>query len=127
VLNRAENALYVAATRANAIWHLPLLPDGTVGRIGVHIQLSGGRGPDGIALHDDDGLVVAHQNTGAVWIFGETGEPLYRVQSCCRRPHVTNVAFGGPQRRHLYITDSGNGCVLVAEVPVSGRLLYSHS
>jgi len=126
VLNLAENALYVAVTRANAIWHLPLLPDGTVGRTGVHIQLSGGRGPDGIALNGEGGLAVAHQNIGAVWLFTESGEPLYRIQSMCARPHVTNVAYGGTDNRDLFITDSGNGCVLKARVPIPGRVLYSH-
>jgi len=126
VLNSAENALYVAVTRTNAIWQLPLVPDGTVGRVGVHIQLSGGRGPDGITIDEQDGLVVAHQNVGAVWIFSNLGEPLYRVQSCCAKSHVTNVTFGGPGRKFIYITDSGSGCVLRASVPTSGRVLYSH-
>ena len=34
-----ENLLYVAATRANAVWRLPLAPDGTVVRMGVYLQL----------------------------------------------------------------------------------------
>jgi len=125
VLNGGENTVFVAATRANAVWRLPLAPDGTVARMGVQIQMSGGRGPDGITIDEHDGLVVAHPDMGAVWIFNHRGEPLYRVQSC-RSDMVTNVAFGGAQRKTLYITDSGSGCILMAQVPVAGRLLYSH-
>ena len=125
VLSAKENGLYVAATRANAIWHLPFSPDGSVARIGLHIQLSGGRGPDGMARDDLGGLVVAHPDMGAVWIFNRRGEPLYRVQSCCS-DNVTNLAFGGPDRRTLYITDAGAGCIVMARVPTPGCVLYSH-
>ena len=125
VLNAKEDTLFVAVTRANAVWRLPFAPDGTVARMGLFIQLSGGRGPDGIALTEEGGLVVAHPEMGAVWIFNERGEPLYRVQSC-RGDFVTNVAFGGADRKTIYITDSGSGCILMARVPVAGCVMYSH-
>lgn len=124
-LNCAENTLYVAVTRANAVWRLPLAADGTVSRMGVFIQLSGGRGPDGIAPDEADGLAVAHPDMGAVWIFNRRGEPLYRIQSP-KSEVVTNVAYGGPDRRTLYVVDSEAGAILVARVPVAGRPLYSH-
>jgi gluconolactonase len=122
VLSKNQTTLFVAATRANAVWRLPFAPDGAVVRMGVQIQLSGGRGPDGMAMDEDDGLAVAHPDMGAVWLFNHRGEPMYRVQSC-RSDVVTNVAYQG---NTLYITDSGSGCVLRAKVPPSGRLLYSH-
>jgi gluconolactonase len=122
VLSKNQTTLFVAATRANAVWRLPFAPDGAVVRMGVQIQLSGGRGPDGMAMDEDDGLAVAHPDMGAVWLFNHRGEPLYRVQSC-KSDVVTNVAYQG---NTLYITDSGSGCVLRAKVPPSGRWLYSH-
>ena len=54
VLNKAENALFLAVTRANAIWKITMLPDGTVTKVGTFIQMSGGSGPDGLALDEDD-------------------------------------------------------------------------
>ena len=125
-LTKNEHTLYVAATRANAIWRLPFAPDGTVVRMGVQIQLSGGRGPDGMAMDEADGLAVAHPDMGAVWIFNHRGEPLYRVQSA-GSDIVTNVCYGGEDRRTLYITDSGMGLILIARVPTAGRPLFSHS
>jgi gluconolactonase len=125
VLNAAQDVLYVAATRANAVWRLPFAPDGTVARMGLQIQLSGGRGPDGMALDERGGLAVAHPDMGAVWMFNHRGEPVYRVQSC-RSDVVTNAAFGGADGKTLYITYSGSGCILTARVPVAGRVLYSH-
>jgi gluconolactonase len=49
--------------------------------MGVFIQLSGGRGPDGMAIDENDGLAVAHPDRGAGWRFSHGGEPLYRVRS----------------------------------------------
>ena len=126
VLNAKEDMLFVAATRANAVLRFPLAPDGTVARMGVFIQLTGGRGPDGMTICEHDGLVVAHADMGAVWIFNHRGEPLYRVQSCAS-DLVTNVAFGGADMMTLYISDSGSGCILTARVPVAGRVLFSHT
>ncbi len=39
---------------------------------------------------------------------------------------TTNIAFGGADRRDLYITESHTGTILRARVPVPGRLLFSH-
>ena len=118
-----NNVLYVAATRANAVWRLPIAPDGTVVRMGVQIQLSGGRGPDGLALDEAGGLAVAHPDMGAVWVFDHRGEPKLRVQSC-RSDVVTNVCFSG---RTIFITDSGAGAILTAQVRTPGAALFSHA
>jgi len=126
VTNLDETVLYVAMTNANAVWHLALMSDGGVTAVGTMLQMSGGIGPDGLALTSDGGLTVAHVGMGAVWIFNRRGEPLFRVNSC-GSDLVTNVAYGGPDRRSLFITDSGNGQILVAKVPVQGRLMHSHA
>lgn len=126
VLNGAEHVLYVAATRGNCIWRIPLMPDGTASKVGIFVQLSGSLGgPDGLAMDDEDNLVIAHAGLGAVWIFSRLGEPLYRIRSC-EGLATTNVAYGGADNKTLYITESESGCVLVAQVPVAGRLMVSH-
>lgn len=117
-----DDMVYVAVTRANAVWRAPLAPDGAVVRLGIYLQLSGGRGPDGMAMDESGGLAVAHLDMGCVWIFSHRGEPLYRVTSC-RSDRLTNVAYQGNE---LYITDSGSGCILRATVPVAGKALFSH-
>ncbi|MDO8596895.1 MAG: SMP-30/gluconolactonase/LRE family protein [Sulfuricaulis sp.] len=125
VLNLAETQLFLAVTRGNAVWRLPFAPNGQVVRMGLYLQFSGGSGPDGMTLDEQGGLVVAHPVMGAAWIFSHRGEPLYRVQSC-RGDTVTNVAFGGPDRRTLYITEAASGSILTARVPTAGRVLFSH-
>jgi gluconolactonase len=41
-LNPEETLLFVAMTRGNAVWRLPLLPDGTTSKVGIFAQLAGG-------------------------------------------------------------------------------------
>ncbi len=125
VLSADETVLYVGMTNANAVWHLALMPNEDVTAVGTFLQLSGGVGPDGIALTADGGLTVAHPGMGSVWIFSKRGEPLYRVRSC-GSDFVTNIAYGGPDMRTLFITDAGRGLVLRAQVRVAGRPMYSH-
>ena len=124
VTNLDESALYVAMTNANAVWHFALMPDGGTTAVGTTIQMSGGIGPDGLALTADGGLVIAHPGMGAVWVCSRRGEPLYRVESC-GSDLLTNIAFGGPDLKTLYITDSGAGQILRAQLPVAGRPLHS--
>lgn len=126
VTNADETVLYVAMTNANAVWHANLMPDGDVTAVGTMIQLSGGIGPDGLALTEDGGLVVAHPGMGAVWVFNRRGEPIARVNTC-GSDLLTNIAFGGEDMRTLYITDSGAGLVQQARLPVAGRRMFSHA
>jgi len=126
VLNRSETVLYLACTRANAVWKCPIMPDGQIRKVGVFVQLSGGTsGPDGLAIDEEDNLVVCHNGFGAVWVFSAVvGEPILRINSP-QGIHTTNCAFGGPDNRTLYITESQSGTVLKAERPVAGRKLHS--
>ncbi|MGY4569582.1 SMP-30/gluconolactonase/LRE family protein [Bradyrhizobium sp. BEA-2-5] len=126
VLNGSEHILYVAATRGNAIWRIPLMPDGTASKVGIFLQLSGSLGgPDGLAMDEQDNLAIAHAGLGTAWIFSRLGEPLYRIRSC-KGLATTNVAYGGPDNKNLYITESETGSILVARLPVAGRLMASH-
>ncbi len=125
VLDLEESVLYVAVTRDNAVWRLPLMPDGGVSKVGAFLRLSGGTGPDGLALDADGNLYVCHVGMGSVWVFSPLGEPLYRIRSCAGLT-TTNLAFGGAESRELYITESESGSILRATVPVPGRPMFSH-
>lgn len=126
VLNQAETVLYLAVTRANAVWKCPIMPDGSLRKVGVFVQLSGGTsGPDGLAIDAEDNLLVCHNGFGAVWMFSAVlGEPILRINSP-RGIYTTNCAFGGAGNRTLFITESKSGTVLRAELEVAGRELYS--
>ena len=123
VLNKRETALYVAVTRANAVWRIEL--DDPAHRTGLFTQLFAA-GPDGVALDDDGNVAVAHPTIGAVWLFSRLGEPLYYIRSCTKEM-TTNIAFGGPDNKTLAITESRSGSILMARLPVAGKRMYSHS
>ncbi|MFX8156757.1 SMP-30/gluconolactonase/LRE family protein, partial [Acinetobacter baumannii] len=50
VLTPDESALFVAMTRDNAVWRLPLLADGSTSKVGRFAQFYGTSGPDGMAM-----------------------------------------------------------------------------
>lgn len=126
-LNADDSVLYLNVSRANAVWTVPLGRGGKVKRMSVFIQLSGSSGgPDGLAVDAEGNLAVAHSGMGSVWIFSKTGEPLYRVRSCAGL-RTTNVAYGGPENKTLYITESHSGSILQAQLATAGRPLYSHT
>lgn len=124
VTNLDEKILYLAVTRANAVWRVPMLAGGRPTKVGTFVQLSGGlAGPDGLALDEDGNLAVAHCGLGTVWLFSRLGEPIARIRSCAG-VMTTNMAYGGADRRTLYITESETGTVLTADMPVAGRRMY---
>ena len=71
---------------------------------------------------------LAHRQVdpAEVWIFDRLGEPLYRLVSC-EELSTTNIAFGGPGQKTLFITESDSGTILAADVGIAGRTLYSHT
>lgn len=127
VFNETETQLYLAVTRANAVWRVRFLPGSqTVVKTGTFIQLSGGlAGPDGLALGENGELAIGHMGLGTVWIMSRLGEPLYRIRS----PEgllTANCAFGGPEGRHLYITEAETSTILRAELPFAGKEMFAH-
>lgn len=127
VLSHDEKVLYLAVTRANAVWRVPLKADGSVAKVGLYQQLSGGRsGPDGLAMDEAGGLYVCHAGMGTVWAFDPLGR-LTRVIETAEGLGTTNLAFGGPDGRSLFIIESDSGSVLRAEMETPGAPLYSHA
>jgi gluconolactonase len=125
VPSKDERILLVAATRANAVWKIPIRHDDTLGRVANFIQLSGGIGPDGLAMDEAGNVAVAHAGMGSIWLFDEIGRPIAEVRSC-RGKVTTNIAYGGSDRRTLYITEAETGSILVAQMDVPGRVMPSH-
>lgn len=103
-------SLLVAVTRANAIWRLPLTRTGEVRKAGLFIQLSGGIGPDGLAITGDGRILVAHAGLG-VWLFGSNGIPL-KLWYDRDLPYVTNLARHPDRDDSYYVTESATSSIL---------------
>jgi gluconolactonase len=122
VLDARERVLFVAMTRDNSVWRAPLMRDGGLAKVGRFCALFGASGPDGLAMDEAGRLIVAHASLGHVFVFAPDGQCVARVKSCAGKT-CTNIAFGGPDRRQLYITESETGSVLIADLDVSGIAL----
>lgn len=127
-LSTTEKHCYVGVTRSNSVWRLPIMADGNVSKTGVAIQLSGGAaGPDGIEMDAENGLLVCHLGVG-IWRFDANMLPTHLVYAeDHRHHHLDNLAFGGPDRKTIYITEALSGDILMAKMPVAGKLLYGLS
>jgi gluconolactonase len=118
-LSPDEKLLYLAVTRGNCVWRVPLLPDGSVSKVSQFFTSYGPSGPDGLAVDADGRVLVANPGLGYVWLLNARAEP---VQVLRGQPgsSTTNLAFGGADRRTLYVTDSTHGTVLQAQMDVAG-------
>jgi gluconolactonase len=115
VLDPKEAVLFVAMTRDNAVWRMPFMTDGSVSKVGRFCSLFGPSGPDGMTMDSAGRLFVAHASLGHVFVFAPNGEMIARIKSCAGST-CTNVAIGGAKADRLYITESGSGSVLVADI-----------
>jgi gluconolactonase len=123
VLSTAQDALFVALTHSLQVVRL--------GLHGAHrwrcfVQLAGGlSGPDGIAMDEQGNLAVVHAGLGTVWLISPLGEPIARLRSRAG-VRTTNLAYGGTDRRTLFITEAEQGVILTARLEVPGRMMFSH-
>lgn len=82
-------------------------------------RIAGGGQPDGMAIDEEDGLWVALWGGGAVHRYDAAGRLDLKVDLPVSQ--VTACAFGGPERRTLFITTSRDG-VDPAEQPEAGAV-----
>jgi gluconolactonase len=120
-LDTGGRTLFVAVTRANAVWRAPLLADGSVTKVGAFRTFFGASGPDGMAVDAEDRLVVAHASLGGAFVLNRRGEVTHFVRSPAGAT-VTNVAYR-PGSLHAVFTESETGTILEAELPAPGASL----
>ena len=122
VLSPDEQTLYVAATRGNCVWRMPLQADGSVSKAGQFFTSYGPSGPDGLAMDESGRLLVANPGLGYVWVLGAQAVP-EEVLTGPSGASITNLAFGGADRKTLFCTDSTHGNILHTEMAVAGTFL----
>ncbi|CAM4020523.1 SMP-30/gluconolactonase/LRE family protein [Bordetella muralis] len=121
-LSPDEKVLYLAVTRGNCVWRVPLLPDGSVSKVSQFFTSYGPSGPDGLAVDQSGNLVVANPGLGYVWLLNDRAEPI-KVWRSDNGTSTTNIAFGGPDRQTLYCTESTTGTILRARALQAGLTL----
>ena len=124
-IDASGGVLFVAVTRANAVWRGPLLPDGTTSKMGAFRTFFGASGPDGLAVDVENRLVVAHASLGGAFVLDARGNVTHFLKSAAGST-VTNVAYR-PGTSKLVMTESESGSILEADMPSPGAELFSHS
>ncbi len=122
-LSPDERVLYLAVTRGNQVWRVPLLEDGSVCKVSAFFTSYGPSGPDGLAVDDSGRVIVANPGLGYAWVLNHRAEPDLVLRSCAG-PSLTNLAFGGPERKALYCTESATGTVLRTTMDRAGLPIH---
>ena len=115
-----ESDGFIAATRGNAVWQFT----SSTLMVGTFVQLTGGLGPDGLAVDVDGRIAVAHARNGIVWLIDPNGEKICKITT--RGKSVTSVAYGGVDNKWLYITEADEGTISRVELETPGLPLFSH-
>lgn len=128
VMNPQQDVLYVAMTRGNAVWRVPIHPDGGTSKVSIFTPLAGGHsGADGMAVDTQGRLFVCDAGNGCVWVFDQDAVPVYRIKAASEGRSTTNLAFGAENSQSLFITESTTGTILRAEMDVPGEPMFSHA
>lgn len=102
--------VYLAATRANAVWRfLAEAPDPAWPMVGTFLQLSGGLGPDGLAVDASGRLAIVQAQAGRLYLVDALGDPLAVVHT----PGglwTTACAFS-PDQTTLFIVEAQTGSI----------------
>jgi gluconolactonase len=128
VMNPDETILYVAMTRGNAVWRVPIFPDDATSKVSIFTAMAGGNGgADGMAMDSEGTLHVCDAGNACVWSFSRFGEPRHRYCSPTAGRATTNCAFGGHDNRELFITESETGSILRVTTPAPGQPMFAHA
>ncbi|QWF21215.1 SMP-30/gluconolactonase/LRE family protein [Nocardioides sp. LMS-CY] len=112
------SALIVAESYTSWLHRFPILGGGRLGEPERFAHLGVGTLPDGLCFDAEGRVIVAGAGTGSVVVFSPEGAELGRIPF---GNDVTNVCFGGPDRRTLYVTEAGLGRVSALTWEVAGH------
>jgi gluconolactonase len=122
-----DAALYVSASRSGNVYRYPWAQ----GKIGHREHFGavmdpdrprGPGGPDGMAFDANGHLYVTVYRQGHVAVLDAGGTVVKRIDTAGSSP--TNVAFGSPGSRRIYVTEVGNGQFEVHDVDADGFPLH---
>ncbi len=121
--------LYVAETETSRLWSFEIVGEGEVRKLpfpsphggSIVAGLPGYQRFDSLKVEAGGNICVATLITGGISVISPTGEWLEFHHAS--EVYCTNLAFGGPDLRRIYVTLSGFGTLLEVEWPRAGLKL----
>jgi gluconolactonase len=123
-----DKGLYVAGTQSGMVYRYPWMD----GKLGERQEFGSVRkeentgilcGPDGMAFGRDGNLYVAVVRQSDVTVLNPDGNVVTRIPVLGELP--TNVAFGPPGSKKIYVTNMASGHVETFDVETEGLPLYT--
>lgn len=123
-LDAAESALYVVQSTKENVLRVPIRADGRAGRPAVFAS-SVAHVPDGLAFDAQGSLYVSCYGDSRIWRVSPNGETTLLAEDpdSVLINRATNIAFGGPRRRTLYIANLGGWHISQIKLSVAGQPL----
>jgi gluconolactonase len=124
-----DRRLYVAETVTGIVYRYQSMEDGRArnrelfGNVFDSRAPEGFTGPDGMAFDAAGNLYVTVFGQGDVSVLGTDGRVIGRIMTSGRKP--TNVAFGPPGERQIYVTEVEHGRIEIFGVAADGLALYT--
>jgi len=125
----AANNLYVNDTRSGDIYRYQWGNDGQIGAREYFANVLDPsaspwwKGPDGMAFDAEGKLYVAVFGQQEVVVLGRDGSTVKRIKTQGRMP--TNIAFGLPGQKKIYVTECEFGQLEVFDVDADGLELWT--
>ncbi len=100
-----------------------ILEPGVLGPPREFADLGKGAAPDGFAFDAQGNLLCCGYASGKVFVFSpQGGEPIDTL--AFKDKEITNLCFGGPENKTLYVTESGLGRVVTRSWRHPGMILF---
>jgi gluconolactonase len=113
----------VDETDTGRIHKFPIISPGRLGASTLYAELGSGSGPDGMCFDSAGRLIVAGSNAGVLFVIAPGGgatDMIIELDDPC----PTNVCFGGPEYRTLFVTEAWRGYVASIPWGVPGMILF---
>jgi len=124
-LSPDESSLFIAEFAANRIWYCTFDKQGRPEWVGILCNLSGGVGPDGMAVDAKGNLYVAREGCGGVQVISPMGDLLEFIK-VPEGIWTANCCFGGPDNQDLYILEWIGNIIYKVRMDTPGLTLFSH-
>lgn len=115
--------LLVGETDTGLIHLFPITRPGELGSPSVYADLGRDSGPDGMCFDSSRRLIVAASMGGCLYVVAPDGGHIESIIPS-EDPCPTNVCFGGPDHRTLFVTEGGHGRVTSLRWDVAGMVLF---